>query len=158
MAIVQTLVADTFGSHIGKYSERLKLTHNGETLIEAPLLHLEMVLVASRGVSISSDALAECCERGIPVHFVSNEGEPYAALYSAGLAGTVLTRRAQLMAYADRRGRDVAIAFATGKIQNQAATLRYMAKARGTSLPRAAWPSSRAIRRQTGHHSAWPGS
>ncbi len=84
MAIVQNLIADTFGTHIGKYSERLKITKGDETLVEAPLLHLEMVLITSRGVSISSDALAECCERGIPVYFINREGDPYAALYSAG--------------------------------------------------------------------------
>jgi len=32
MPIVEHLIADTFGTHIGKYSERLKVTQNGETL------------------------------------------------------------------------------------------------------------------------------
>src|SRR4051812_42901914 len=135
MAIIQNLIADTFGTHIGKYSERLKITKGNETLVEAPLLHLEMVLVISKGVSISSDALAECCERGIPVHFVNGNGQPYASLYSSGLGATVLTRRAQLLAYQDLRGRNLAVTIAAGKIQNQAATLRYMAKSRKESSP-----------------------
>lgn len=135
MAIVSHLIADTFGTHIGKYSERLKVTKGDETLLEAPLLHLEMVLVTNKGVSISSDALAECCERGIPVYFLRGDGETYGALYSAGLTGTVITRREQLFAYADKRGRDLAIAIAFGKIQNQAITLRYMAKTRKETVP-----------------------
>jgi CRISPR-associated protein Cas1 len=138
MAAIQHLIADVFGSHIGKYSERLKLTKGGEVLIQAPLLHLESVIVASRGVSISADALEACCERGIPVQFLTATGDPYASIYAPGLTGTVLTRREQLAAYHDQRGVHLAIQFATGKIENQAATLKYMAKSRKESAPEAA--------------------
>lgn len=130
MSILQHLVADTFGSHIGKYSQRLKITHKGEVLSQAPLLHLEMVSVISRGVSISADALEACAERGIPVFFLDSQGTPYASLYSAGLTGTVLTRREQLRAYDDGRGVHLGLAFAYGKIQNQALTLKYLARTR----------------------------
>ncbi len=135
MPIVEHLVAEVFGSHIGKYSERLKLTKGKEVLAQAPLLHLQSVVIASRGVSISADALEACCERGIPVQFLANDGNPYAAIYAPGLTGTVLTRREQLMAYYDRRGVQLAIAFARGKIANQAATLKYMAKSRTETAP-----------------------
>lgn len=70
--IVDHLITDTFGSHIGKYSERLKVTHREGTLGEAPLLHLKSVLITSRGVSISSDAVEACCERGIPIHYLQS--------------------------------------------------------------------------------------
>lgn len=135
MAIVKELYADTFGSHIGKYSERLKLTRKGETLAQAPLMHLETVVVASKGVSISADALAACCERGIPVQFIDSRGEPYAALYAAGLTGTVITRREQLLASLDERGLHLGIAFARGKIENQALLLRYWGRSRKESDP-----------------------
>ncbi|MBN1121124.1 MAG: CRISPR-associated endonuclease Cas1 [Anaerolineae bacterium] len=135
MPVVEHLIADTFGTHIGKYSERLKVTKGKETLIQAPLLHLQSVTVASRGVSLSADALQACCERGIPVHFVSRRGEVYASLYAAGLTGTILTRREQLAAYHDERGRQAAVAFVTGKIRNQSATLKYMAKSRAETAP-----------------------
>jgi CRISPR-associated protein Cas1 len=138
MAIVEHLIADTFGTHIGKYQGRLKITQGGEVLAQAPLLHLQSVTIASTGVSISADALRACCEHGIPVHFVSGRGEVYASLYSAGLTGTILTRRAQLEAYRDWRGRHVAITFALGKIRNQAATLKYLAKTRADSAPQIA--------------------
>jgi len=130
MAIVQHLIADQFGSHIGKYSERLKVTQKGETLMQAPLLHLETVTILNRGVSISADALEACCERGIPVRFLDAQGAPFAALYAAGLTGTVITRREQMRAYDDNRGVQAGLAFAEGKIQNQSITLRYLAKTR----------------------------
>lgn len=135
MAIVNYLVADAFGTHIGKYSERLKVTQNGETLAQAPLLHLEAVLVSSRGVSVSADALEACCANGIPVFFIDSRGEPYASVYSAGLVGTTLTRREQLKAFEDERGVQAALAITEGKIENQAATLKYLAKSRTESDP-----------------------
>ena len=135
MPIVRHLYADTFGTHIGKYSERLKLTRGDETLAQAPLLHLQSVTVASRGVSISADAIAACCERGIPITFMDNHGEVYASLYASGLVGTVLTRRAQLLAYTDWRGVHLAARIGAGKARSQAATLRYWARLRRESDP-----------------------
>lgn len=137
MGIVQHLVVEQFGRHVGKHQERLQVTEikTGETVIEAPLLHLEDVVIASRGVSISADAIAACTERGIPINFLDGYGNPFASLYSAGLTGTVLTRRAQLQAFNDGRGRAVAAAFAIGKLRNQANLLRYMAKYRKEAAP-----------------------
>ena len=128
--IVDHLHADTFGSHIGKYSKRLKVTQGGEVLSQAPLLHLQSVLITSRGVSISADAIEACCEQGIPILFLTNKGKPYASLYAAGLTGTVITRREQLLAYYDMRGAEVARVIAQAKVNNQINTLKYLAKNR----------------------------
>lgn len=130
MAIVKHLVAETFGTHIGKYSEQLKITHKKEVLAQAPLMHLESLHILNRGVSISSDALEACCERGIPVHFLDSIGTPYASVYSGGLGGTVVTRREQLRAFDDERGVHLALQIAAAKITNQAITLKYLAKNR----------------------------
>lgn len=135
MAIVHEIFADTFGTHIGKHSERLQYTKGKTVLAQAPLMHLQQVIIASRGVSISADAIAECCERGIPIFFLSSIGEPVASLYAPGLGGTVLTRRAQLAAYSDGRGTAISLAIAAAKINNQAATLKYVAKSRKESDP-----------------------
>jgi CRISPR-associated protein Cas1 len=141
MAIVQHLIVDEFGVHISKHSERLQVMRLGEgtpserLVQQAPLLHLESVLITGRGISLSADAVEVCCERGIPIHFISGRGQPYAALYSAGLTGTVQTRRDQLLAYDDRRSLTLALAFAEGKIRNQANLLKYMAKYRKEADP-----------------------
>lgn len=124
------LIADEFGTHIGKHSQRLRLTRSKtrEKLGDYPLLHLEAVLVLSQGVSVSADAVQACSERGIPLFFIAGTGRVYALLYSAALVGTVSTRRAQIRAYDDERGVAVAIAMAQGKLRNQRAALRYFAK------------------------------
>ncbi len=135
MPIIQNLIADQFGSHIGKYQGRLKVTKAKKVLAQAPLLHLETVTLASNGVSISADAIRACTEIGVPIHFLSGTGTPYASLYSAGLIGTVITRRAQLAAYPTLQAIDLAAAIAVGKIENQAALLKYAAKYRKTTAP-----------------------
>ncbi len=135
MAIVQHLIVDEYGSFIGKKSERLTLTVNGEKRLEAPLMHLESVLVGGRGVSLSSDAIAACSAQGIPIHFLDAHGHPVGSLYSASLTATVQTRRAQLAARDDGRGLAFARASAAGKIQNQANLLKYMGKYRKETQP-----------------------
>jgi CRISP-associated protein Cas1 len=135
MPIIQNLIAEEFGTHIGKYQGRLKITRQKEVLAQAPLLHLESVTIVSSGVSISADAIRACTERGIPIHFLSGRGNPYASLYSAGLTGTVLTRRAQLTAYHDVRAIQLGAAWAGGKIENQANLILYSAKYRKEKDP-----------------------
>ncbi len=135
MPIIEHLVVDGYGTHIGKYSERLKVTKKGKLLEQAPLLHLETVTVANQGVSISAEAIRVCSERGIPIHFVSGTGTAYASLYSAGLTGTIQTRRSQLLAYHDERSVQLALALAIGKVQNQAQLLKYLGKYRKQTQP-----------------------
>jgi len=130
MSIVRHLIVDQFGAHIGKYSERLKVTKKGELLVQAPLIHLESVVIANQGVSISAESIRVCTERGIPIHFISGTGTPYASLYSAGLTGTAATRRAQLDAYRALSGLRFALSISIGKLQNQSNFLKYIAKYR----------------------------
>jgi CRISPR-associated protein Cas1 len=56
-------------------------------------------------------------------------------MYSSGLTGTVLTRRAQLAAFHTLRGLFLPIAFAQGKLSNQANFLKYMSKYRKENAP-----------------------
>lgn len=134
MPVIENLIAEQFGTHIGKYQERLKVTKKGDVLIQAPLLHLQSVHILSEGVSLSADVIKACAERGIPIFFVDSLGEAYSSLYASGLVGTVITRREQLRAYDDNRGVQIALAIASAKIRNQSATLRYLAKNRDDQI------------------------
>ncbi len=135
MAIIQHLIVDEFGSFIAKKSGRLRVTCKGEKRVEAPLMHLETVLVTGRGVSLSSDVVAACAEQGVPIHFLSSRGHPVASLYAAGLTGTIETRRSQLEARQDGRGLHLAKRWAEAKIRNQANLLKYMSKNRREKQP-----------------------
>lgn len=85
-------------------------------------------MIASAGVTLSSDLIQACCERGIRVSFLTPTGRPFAMLSSPMLTATVLTRREQMAAYGDQRGCTVARAIVRGKLTNQAAVLKYFGK------------------------------
>ncbi|PDW04664.1 CRISPR-associated endonuclease Cas1 [Candidatus Viridilinea mediisalina] len=123
------------GAFIAKHQGRLRVNKEKTRLQEVPLLHLQQVIVNGGGVGISSDAIRACSEEGIPIHFISSNGTPHSSLYSAGLTGTVLTRRAQLRAYDGPPGVALAQGFTLGKLQNQANLLRYIAKYRKEAAP-----------------------
>ncbi len=129
------LIVEGKGSFIGKHQGRVRVTREQKTVTEVPLIHLQHILVMDRGVSISSDVVQTCSEEGIPIHFLDGRGNALASLYSAGLIGTVLTRRAQLLAYETTTGISVAKACIRGKLENQANLLRYMAKYRKETEP-----------------------
>ncbi len=115
---------------VRKHQGRLQVTRAKERLQEVPLLMLEQVIIASNGVAVTSDVVRACAEQGIPIHFVGGNGRAYGVLYTAGLTGTIQTRRAQLEAYKDGRGATLARAFVRGKLENQINLLRAMVKNR----------------------------
>lgn len=130
------LIVDTFGAFVSKHQGRLRVTRDKQRLAEAPIMHLEQVLICSDGVGLSSDVVRACAEEGIPIHFLNGtDGDDYGTLIASGLTGMALTKRAQLRAYEDARGLALARAFAAGKIQSQANLLRYSAKYRKESDP-----------------------
>jgi CRISPR-associated protein Cas1 len=136
--ILQHLILENHGDFLGKHSERLIVTNkDGEKVAQAPLMHLEAVLICNSGISLSADAVRECAERGIPIFFTSKSGTPYASLHSSGLGATVITRRAQYAAMSAPLAVHVGIGFIRGKLASQANLLRYAAKYRKETNPNA---------------------
>jgi CRISPR-associated protein Cas1 len=130
MAIVEDLVVSEYGSFLGVHSERLRVSVPEQKTQDAPLLHLQSVQIVTRSASLSASAIAACCEAGIPIHFVDPFEGHYASLLSSKLTTVVTTRRAQLEAMQQERGVQIASRLAAGKLQAQAANLRYIAKRR----------------------------
>lgn len=123
------------GTFVGKHQGRLRVQREGKVVAEAPIIHLEHVLIVDKGVTISSDAVRVCAEEGIPIHFISGLGYVHAGIYSSGLTGTVLTRRAQLAAYSTTRGLQLALAYVQAKFENTINLLRYTGKYRKETQP-----------------------
>jgi len=105
-----------------------KVAKKGAILTEVPFFHLSEIVIASQGVSLSTDVIEECCDRGIRMTFLASTGKPYAMLASPMLTATVITRRAQLESYHDRRGLEFAKTIVRGKLHNQANLLKYFGK------------------------------
>ncbi len=130
MSEKRQLILDRYGLFLSKHSERLRVKTEGQIVEEVPLIHLDSILVTSRGVAISSDVVEVCSERGIDLFFIAGNGEVYGRLGSPTLVGTVKTRREQMIALGDKRGLLLGKAFALGKILNQKNVLKYFGRYR----------------------------
>ena len=135
------VVVCEFGSSLGVTSERMTVKNKGELIAEYPLARLHTVTVAKPGVSISSNLVLECSQRGIRLFFLNGRGECTAVLSGLRSHGVGLTRRHQILFLEDaERSSELAMRVTYGKIRNQRATLCYFAKSegarrQGTALP-----------------------
>lgn len=119
-----------FGLFVGKKSERVVVRKDRAVCAQVPLMRLQELIIASRGVSFSSDLLQELCERGIRVAFLTASGKPFALVTSPMLTATVETRRAQLEASSNSHGANICRWIVAGKLHNQEKLMRYFAKSR----------------------------
>src|SRR5579859_2277608 len=124
------LIVEGKGAFIGKHQGRIRVYREQKVTREAALLHLRQIVIVDSGVSISSDVVQACSEEGIAIHFLGRNGKNTAGLYAAGLVGTVLTRRAQLLAYEGQQSITLGKAFVSGKLENQMNLVRYFGKSR----------------------------
>ncbi len=129
------VIIDEYGTSLGKKSERMIVRNKKKVVNEVPFYDLGEVSIITSGVSLSTDLIWECCQRGIPINFLLRSGEPYAKLMGNNLQGTVKTRRAQLKAFEDYRGVEIAKCFAIGKLKNQQVLIKYFSKYRKEKDP-----------------------
>src|SRR6202166_2632202 len=141
------LFVSGFGLFIGKKSERVVVKQGKTVCAQIPLMRLQEIIIASRGISFSSDLVEELCERGIRLACLNASGEPFALITSPMLTATVETRRAQLTACQSDRGADLCRWIVAGKLHNQEKLLRYFAKSRDGERRSALETSAVALRR-----------
>jgi CRISPR-associated protein Cas1 len=122
------LILSGFGLFLGKKSERLIVRKGKQVVYQFPFFRIQEVVIASKGISVSSDLLEELCVRGIRLNFWGTTGKPYALITSPHLNATIQTRRDQLEAFNDQRGFQFSRSVVEGKVRNQEKLLRYFAK------------------------------
>ena len=122
------MVISGFGLYLGKKSERLIVRKDRTVLYQFPFFRIQEVVVASKGISLSSDLLEELCVRGIRINFWGSAGKPYALVSSPYLNATIQTRRDQLAAFNDARGFEFSRTIVEGKVRNQEKLIRYFGK------------------------------
>lgn len=116
------------GMYLGVTSERLSVGMKSGETTEYPLGRIRSVTIAREGVSISSNAILSCTQRGIRIFFLDWRGQPAACIYGASSHATVGVRRAQLKATESYMANDLAARILEGKIRNQRAVLLYFGK------------------------------
>ena len=139
------VIIEEYGTSVGKKSERLIVRQKRKVVNEVPFYDISEISIITSGVSISTDLIWECSQRGIPINFLLRSGEPFAKIMSPNMQGTVKTRRAQLLAFEDQRGVELAKAFAIGKLQNQQVLLKYFLKYRKQNDPQMYSNSMKAV-------------
>ncbi len=94
---------------------------DGRTTV--PLSEVDVVVVATSGVSVTSSALRRMLRAGVELVVMDHRGDPVGILYSSHYTRTPATRRAQYEAYRDWRGVWVVAEIASAKIESQACHL-----------------------------------
>jgi len=124
------LVISGFGLFAGRKSERVVVKQGGTICAQVPLMRLQEIIIASRGISLSADLIESACVRGIRICFLGRSGKPFALLTSPMLTATVATRRAQFAAVENGQGAEFCRWVVAGKLRNQEKLLRYFARTR----------------------------
>ncbi|MEX1257396.1 MAG: CRISPR-associated endonuclease Cas1 [Gemmatimonadota bacterium] len=134
-AVASDLVINTPGHFVGKSGERIVVRFQRKTVAEVPVLHLGSLTIAARGVSLSSDVLTLCAQKGVPLLVVDGISRVQ-ALLSSPAAKKVGACVGQVKALSDPRvSLGLAKAFAIGKIRNQMALMKYAGKYRRRADP-----------------------
>jgi group II intron reverse transcriptase/maturase/CRISPR-associated endonuclease Cas1 len=123
------LLINTPGVFIGKTKRGISIKERGIKKCEAPLLNLKNISILSRGITISSNVVEYCMEKGIPIDFLGFDGKPYAKIYPFQSASASIGI-AQLKAFENGKAQALARCFALGKIRNQINLVKYYHKYR----------------------------
>lgn len=129
---------DDFGLFLGRRRNRFVVRERGKTIEELPADDVEAIVLSSKGVSMSEDALRLAIDKRIQIVHAYHSGWPYAFTIPTFLSGSVETRREQFLSYKDERGVELAKAFVVGKLTNQANLLRLLSKSRRRTQPEVA--------------------
>lgn len=117
-----------FGQSVGCQGNRLIVKQEGSIVLEAPLSRLRTISIARNGVSISSNLLVSCAQRGIRLHVLDWRNIAVASLVGRNQHAVATLRQRQFEFLGENQARSVAAEFIVTKIRNQRATLLYFSK------------------------------
>ncbi len=123
-----------YGVFAGVKGDRVVVRKGGEKVVEVAAGNISQVLVASRGVSMSSAFLRLMLKHKIDFVILSGFGSPMGRLTSRK-GGAIELRKNQVQAQNDERGKHLAKQFAKGKLVNQTNLLKSLAKNRRSAKP-----------------------
>ncbi|MCC6550137.1 MAG: CRISPR-associated endonuclease Cas1 [Ignavibacteriaceae bacterium] len=123
------LCITTPGMIIGKNSEMISAKLQGKIVRSVSMRSTKSVLIAAKGVSLSSDLVFALAEKDIRMDFFDGIGRPVASLIPAESQFYAMTRL-QSEAASSEKGVHIAKELISAKVRNQIATLKYFTKAR----------------------------
>ncbi len=129
------LIVDTPGSYVGKSGETFYVKVPGGDKETFSVRKVDCINILTRA-QVTHDAFILAARYAIPIVF-SVRGRPEGVFHCFASHGTVLVRRAQMIAYNDHRGVELAKKFVYAGLENKARILLKLAKNRklaGTDL------------------------
>jgi CRISPR-associated endonuclease Cas1 len=120
------------GVFIGKTQKRAVVKQKRKILREIPFFQLKNILVASPGVSFSSDLIKYCADYDIPVSFIGPNGKVYAHLITPTFPLYYRTNL-QLAAFQNGKALSIASSIIICKLKNQMNLLKYYGKYKNRS-------------------------
>lgn len=120
------LVVSSFGYFIGLSNRGITLKRKGERIPIPPSSALKHITIMSNGVSISSNAISYCMEKGIPIDFFSGYNTHIASIISPKFLQTTLW---PVQAALDLEKRTyIGKKIIQGKLRNQLNLIKYFHK------------------------------
>lgn len=115
------------GIVLGIAKNRFTIKESGKVIKSIPKSQITHIIIASDGVSISTNIVHECARSGIPIDFVDRNHLPYASFVSFNAS---LSQNALMQLEVIRLGKNIEFAyeFIEGKAKNQINYLKYLDK------------------------------
>lgn len=126
---MRELVLKEYGASLRTRRGLLVVSRAGGEKVELSPSELDLVVIASGGVSVTARAVRLLMRHGVDLVFLDERGQPVGRVYPPFINKTVLTRRKQYEAYFTAARWSVVYAIVEAKIRNQANLLKYYAKA-----------------------------
>ncbi|MHA1265548.1 MAG: CRISPR-associated endonuclease Cas1 [Candidatus Helarchaeota archaeon] len=129
------LIVDTPGSYVGKTGETFYVRVPGGKKTSYSVRKVDCINILTKA-QVTHDAFILAARYAIPIIFCVR-GRPVAIFHGFATHGSVLVRRAQMIAYTDERGVELAKKFVYAGLENKARILFKLAKNRklaGTEL------------------------
>lgn len=118
------------GTFVGKAGPFLVLRRDRKVVERLAFTQLKSLAVAQHGVSLSTDVLQSCAEAGVPLFVESPDYRMVALVASPRGSDAKAVERQVLFAADPVRSGALAARFCLAKIANQAALMKYLAKAK----------------------------
>jgi CRISPR-associated protein Cas1 len=120
------IIINEYGVFLGLRSFRLVVKKENQVLNEVALNRIKTIQVLSKGVSLSSDLIIACGNRGIKIFFSSFNS--FCATHSMYEHKSVIVRSNQFDTCNNQKGLELARQLIIGKLKNQRATMLYSSR------------------------------
>lgn len=120
------LLVNKPGLFIGLTNKGVTVRDKGKVCLQQPMLGVSHIVVAGKGVSLSSNLLENCMAQGVPVDIFDNHGAHIGSFLSPRFMEGVLWQQ-QALASTAQKGK-LALAIVTGKLKNQFGLIKYFHK------------------------------